>query len=732
MANFSAYYKNICTYDFSNPYSSQLWSRYRPPNSTDLGLASTTANGTVITYDKLDERRKCEILKYKKNASNMTKKAQFAAAARGSLLPKRGFAIQTDTVTNPNIAGLTQVGNLFVCPSQNKPCSLTTECDVPGPPISLCYDADVPLYNYVRTYEYKAGEVLTSEIPTVALTAPNNLVLTSGDKQLVATWAVPDKDADGINYGGYALAGYRIAYSTDRSNWTFAPTPTNNPPGVVGLINKYTVTGLTNNVAYYVKVDSINTASPQKMSAFPAISSATTFLVPTKPLNVAAVGDHTVIVVRDQNTGVDVDKTSIIVTWSAPFSDGGTPITGYTIGYSTDRLTWKYQVGIVYTYDSATGIYKSEFSGTFDNPIIAKSTYYIKVAAINLVSSRDGIPSPYSPSVEALTLRAPSSVGNVVITTTPKQKNEISLAWTAPTSNGGGAIQAYTVSYYVSGTTGADRVTTIAGTTAATVTNFTVTGLSKGVSYTILVTAKNKIYSSEDYQISARTNTTPGMMIGLKAAVTAGEIILSFVIDDSGGSAIGSFIVQVSTDNSTWVDYEYVNATNALFGPVIMNLMTTNLVSTGTTLLSGVLKTKTLYYFRVAARNVLYDEVGTLTNYNVSAIIKVVPGPPRITSVIAHTVINQQLGYIVLIWTAPLDLDRGGSELSELTYIIEYSSVVGNDKQWVSYNTASTTISGTTASITNLVVGNNYFFRVYALNTIGRSVPSSEGNVELK
>jgi hypothetical protein len=28
----------------------------------------------------------------------MTKKAQYAAAARGTLLPKRGFAMQTDTI----------------------------------------------------------------------------------------------------------------------------------------------------------------------------------------------------------------------------------------------------------------------------------------------------------------------------------------------------------------------------------------------------------------------------------------------------------------------------------------------------------------------------------------------------------------------------------------------------------------------------------------------------------
>jgi hypothetical protein len=551
--------------------------------------------------------------------------------------------------------------------------------------------------------------------------APNNLVLTSGDKALVATWEAPDKDAGG-QYGGFALAGYRIAYSTDRSNWTLASAD-NATGGIVNSsITTLTISGLINNVAYYVKVDSINTAIPQKLSAFPAISSGTTFLVPTKPLNVVAVGDDTVNVVN--NGVIDVDKTSIIVTWSAPFSDGGTPITGYTIGYSTDRLTWVYQVGISYTYDSATGIYTSRFSGTFDNPIIAKSTYYIRVAANNLVSTRDGIPSPYSSSIEALTLRAPSSVSNVVVTTTAKQINEISLTWTPPTSNGGGAIQYYTVSYYVSGTTGTDRNTTIAGTT--TNASFTIIGLSKGINYTMLITASNKKYTSDPYQISARTNNTPGILIGLNAVVTKGEVILSFVIDDNGGSSISSFIVQVSADNTNWASYEYVNATNASFGSVILNLMTTNLVTSGAVLPLGELLTKTLYYFKVAARNVLYPTIiGTLTNYDVTAMIMTVPGPPIITLIKANAATRS----IALTWTAPSD--TGGGAASGLVYIIEYSSVIGEPKQWLSYNTASTAISSTTVTIKNLVIDNNYYFRIYALNLIGQSVPSDVGDTSL-
>ena len=198
MANYSALYNNICTYDFSNPYSARLWSRFKPADY----------DPDILTPKQLDERRKCEILKYKKNSSKMTKKEQYAAAARGTLLSKRGFATQTDTITNPNVANLPMIGNVFICPSPTQKCSITTDCDVPGPAVPLCYNPEIPLYNYVRTYEYKTGEVLRSQIPTTALTAPNNLVITGGNKKLTASWSPPDTDIYGT-FGGADIAGYR-------------------------------------------------------------------------------------------------------------------------------------------------------------------------------------------------------------------------------------------------------------------------------------------------------------------------------------------------------------------------------------------------------------------------------------------------------------------------------------------------------------------------------------------
>jgi hypothetical protein len=134
-----------------------------------------------------------------------------------------------------------------------------------------------------------------------------------------------------------------------------------------------------------------------------------------------------------------------------------------------------------------------------------------------------------------------------------------------------------------------------------------------------------------------------------------------------------------------------------------------------------------LYYFKVAARNVLYPTiVGTLTNYDVTAMIMVVPGPPIINPRILAIAATRS---ITLTWTAPSD--TGGGAASDLVYTIQYSKDIGEPKQWAWYNNENYIIAGNTVTITNLVVGNHYYFRVYAINTIGRSVPSDVGDTPL-
>lgn len=86
-------------------------------------------NGT-ITQEQLNMRRKTEILKYNKNSTQgprMTQKQKLAATFRGGYNTAR-----------------------VVCPNDYKIPVLTTAAGVPGPPIYLVEDPNIPLYNYTK------------------------------------------------------------------------------------------------------------------------------------------------------------------------------------------------------------------------------------------------------------------------------------------------------------------------------------------------------------------------------------------------------------------------------------------------------------------------------------------------------------------------------------------------------------------------------------------------------
>ena len=152
---------NYYTKTVYNPNPPRLWSRFGyvcpcPPGqpSSFPGQPPCSTN-----FVKLDERRKAEILKYKANSSNITKKQQYANAASNRWLTgrKRSWATQTDKYTNPNTSTLDRVGDVLVCNNNNVSCTLTSDANVPGKVIPLCYNPLVPLYNYKVTRTYKSG-----------------------------------------------------------------------------------------------------------------------------------------------------------------------------------------------------------------------------------------------------------------------------------------------------------------------------------------------------------------------------------------------------------------------------------------------------------------------------------------------------------------------------------------------------------------------------------------------
>ena len=112
------------------------------------------------TKQDLDMRRKAEILRYKKNNSNMSKKQLWARTIKGhGPNGNRTWATQSadGTYTNPNIDNLARSGFTLQCPGRPNNCAPTTNSDVPGKQMLLCMRPDIPLTNYIVNRTYLAG-----------------------------------------------------------------------------------------------------------------------------------------------------------------------------------------------------------------------------------------------------------------------------------------------------------------------------------------------------------------------------------------------------------------------------------------------------------------------------------------------------------------------------------------------------------------------------------------------
>ena len=133
------------------------WSRAGGNNcpncDSNYGTSACGSNGMPYSTYALDERRKTEILKYKKNGAQMSKAQQYSMLSRNALTRKKSWATQTQTYTNPNVDKLPERESegatvALECIQPNVLYSLTSDCDVPGPVIPLYIDAKIPLYNY--------------------------------------------------------------------------------------------------------------------------------------------------------------------------------------------------------------------------------------------------------------------------------------------------------------------------------------------------------------------------------------------------------------------------------------------------------------------------------------------------------------------------------------------------------------------------------------------------------
>src|SRR5206468_3233239 len=177
--------------------------------------------------------------------------------------------------------------------------------------------------------------------PPTPPSALTNLVATGGNAQVGLTWQAPGSN------GGSPITNYKINRGGALSIKTLVTT--------VGAETSYTDAGLTNGVTYYYQVSAVNNVGEGPRSNEASATPTAPATPPGAPQGlVATAGDATVT-----------------LTWSAPSSNGGSPITNYRIYRSTTGggETLQATIGIVLTYT--------------DTSVTNGVTYYYQVSAVN-------------------------------------------------------------------------------------------------------------------------------------------------------------------------------------------------------------------------------------------------------------------------------------------------------------------------------------------------------------
>ena len=224
-------------------------------------------------------------------------------------------------------------------------------------------------------------------------------------------------------------------------------------------------------------------------------------------------------------------STQIDLSWTAPSSDGGSPITGYRIEVSSDGGTiWQALITTTSTGGSHTGL-------------SAGTTRHYRVSAINAngTGTASNVDDATTPTVPG----APTG-----LTATASGTSTIDLAWTAPSSDGGSAITGYRIEISSDGSSSwTDLVADTDDTNTTYEDRFPV-----GTTRHYRVSAINSVGTGAASNVA--TLTVPGAPTGLTA--TAGgtsTIDLAWTApSNDGGSAITGYRIEVSSDaGSSWV-----------------------------------------------------------------------------------------------------------------------------------------------------------------------------------
>ena len=364
-------------------------------------------------------------------------------------------------------------------------------------------------------------------------------------------------------------------------------------------------------------------------------------------------------------------NASATVNWVAPTDVGSSPITGYVLTpYIGSTAQTAIDLGNV-TTDDVTGL----TNGT---------AYTFTVAAINSVGTV--LTSPPSASITPATVPGAPTIG-----TATGGNTQASVAFTAPSSNGGASISKYTVTATDS-TTPANGGETATGTTSPIV----VPGLTNGDSYTFTVTATNVAGAGAASGASnavVPAPTVPGApTIGTATGGNAQASVAFTAPSNNGGSGSLTYTV-TATDSTTPANGGEFNTGSA--SPIEVTGLTNG----------------DSYTFRVTATNGL--GTGAASAASNAVVPATAPGAPTIGTATGG---NTQA---TVAFTVPSN--NGGASISHYTVTATDSTTPANGGETATGTTSPIVVSG----LTN---GDSYTFTVTATNSAGTGAASGPSN----
>ena len=211
---------------------------------------------------------------------------------------------------------------------------------------------------------------------TTVPTAPNGLTASGANSVVNLSWSAPTSN------GGSAITGYKIYRGTASGSESLLTS--------VGTATSYGDSAVVSGTTYYYKVTAVNGvgegATSNEASAGP---SKTT--VPTAPRNL---------------TARSASYRGVTLAWSAPTSNGGSPVSSYTIYRSTRSGQETMYVVVSCTSGSC---------GYTDSGTNRSSTYYYEVAATNSVGRTGPVSNQASARAQIALVRRTLALVSVML-----------------------------------------------------------------------------------------------------------------------------------------------------------------------------------------------------------------------------------------------------------------------------------------------------------------------------